>query len=60
MRIYLWSALCFKNHGFENEGFENEGFNCGFRIVDCGFTLPFNPPRGWRASFGLAGSYFAE
>jgi hypothetical protein len=34
MRIYLWSALCFKNHGFENEGFEKEGFNCGF-------TLPF-------------------
>ena len=38
---------CFENCGFENEGFEKEEFNCGF-------TLPFNPPKGWRASFGLA------
>jgi len=41
---------CFKNHGFEKEGFENgglekEGFNCGF-------TLPFNPLRGWRTRVG--------
>jgi len=29
---------CFKNYGFEEEGF------------NCGFTLSFNLPRGWRAS----------